>query len=95
VPMSTPALIVAPDGRPTWRYRPDYFRAAFEQSGLDLQTVARRGGWSDGTPVARAIGLRPDTRKNGRPPSVRRSVSYRTAVRLAQALGLDYYEVGV
>jgi hypothetical protein len=95
VPMSTPALIENPDGSTDWRYRPEYFRAAVEKSGLDLATIARRAGYSDSTPIARALGLRPEANKARGQTAYRKTIGYDVAVKLARAIGLDFHDVGI
>lgn len=73
------------------------FRQLQVREGLRAEEVAVQVGWlrpgrncPDGQRVERALGLACDDRKR-----TRRFVTYENAVRLADALRLDPYEVGV
>lgn len=59
-------------------------------NGLSLDTVAASVGLSDGTAVARDLGLRPNTRG-----TVKHDLGYDRAVSYAQALSAPYSDVGV
>lgn len=77
-------------------------REAFQRSGKSPADVARELGWTthkgdaDGPRVKRALGLRPYT-AGGRPGEtfMRKRCSYDTAVRLAEAIGVDPADVGL
>jgi hypothetical protein len=74
-------------------------REAFLRSGKTPADVARALGWrkpngvADGPRVRRALGMRPAW-SNGR-KRLRQRCSYETAVKLADAIGVDPYEVGL
>lgn len=73
-------------------------REVFAHSNLSVQAVADRAGM-DWTHVNRALrGVpAPTGVKRGKryEPSVYQTCSYRTAVRLAEAMGVDPWEVGI
>lgn len=84
------------------------FREAFERSGMSTNELARRLGWfkrrsdrphmplvPDGTRAMRAIGRALDTDSRGYGPRYRQRVTYGMALRLARALDLDPWEVGL
>lgn len=75
-----------------------------EQEGLTAAELAERLGWkinsrnkpcNDGDRALRALGIKATYNGHGARPMVRERVKYETAVELADALGLDYWEVGV
>jgi hypothetical protein len=76
------------------------FREAFESSEMTLADVARRLDWydsrgdADGSRLSRVLGLRPQ-QNNSRTPRKREWLSYDNAERLCDALGLDYWQVGL
>jgi hypothetical protein len=79
-------------------------RSAFLRSGVSAYEVAARLGWTrrgryigheipDTSRVKRTLGLKP-YRTNGR-NVVRQRVTYDRAVEVADAIGVDFHEVGV
>jgi transcriptional regulator with XRE-family HTH domain len=75
-------------------------REAFLQSGMSLSELARRMGMVRTQPnanqAARTLGLRPDTNsRDGVRDVPREFVSPRMAQRIADALELDYHDVGL
>lgn len=75
-------------------------REAFHASGRTLADIARTLGWSlhgrpDSGRVSRALGIRPYNPGRGQPNRLRAACSYEMAVRLAEAIGADPYEVGL
>lgn len=77
------------------------FERLHEQQGLTTTQVAVMAGWTykdgrgDGTYVARLLGLRGWEAGGGRYSAPSEHMSYRAAVRLAEALGMDPHEAGV
>lgn len=78
-------------------------REAFLRSGLSAADVARALGWTcqahgrphaDGPRVKRALGLKPQQNGDGL-VTTRQRCSYEMAVRLAAAIGVDPWEVGL
>jgi len=45
--------------------------------------------------VNRALGLRPSPKRGGQGTAIRREVRYDTAIRLAEVLGMDPWELGL
>jgi hypothetical protein len=91
------ALILDPiTGEPTWRYSTAYFRAQIERANVTLHRLERVCELSPGY-LSTALGVRATvTKKKGKTyASVRRSVDYELAHKLAKALGLDPHEVGL
>jgi hypothetical protein len=85
-------------------YPVDPLREAFLASGLTFSHIARQCGWvryqrgleiGDATRVARLLGLRDYKPGPGYPRRVRERISYENATRLAEAIGVDPYEVGL
>jgi hypothetical protein len=81
----------------------DPFQEAFRRSGLSANELAERLGFrrytpgtgkGDGIRVLRILGLRAHHHHRGQ-VTCNRTVPYETAVRLADAMGVDYHEVGV
>jgi transposase-like protein len=74
------------------------FRDAYLRSGMKISELARRLGYMRTIPhvqkARKAIGLEPDRSGSGR-VGLRKSVTYKQAVKLCDALGLDYTDVGV
>jgi hypothetical protein len=75
-------------------------RDAFHASGLTISEFARRMGYMRMVPnidiARRALGLRPDTdSRTGDRKCPRRFCSWRQAKRIADALGVDYHDVGL
>lgn len=71
-----------------------------ERQGVRAADVARKLGWTrpdghaDGARVKRRLGLRPQINGKGK-VSQNRQMSYEMASRLADAMGLDPFEVGL
>ena len=74
----------------------DGLREAFERSGLTSGELARRLGWTkpDGYRVYRQLGLTAHHTHRGR-VEYRQTMSYRRALEIAQALGVDPVDVGL
>lgn len=71
------------------------FREAFERSGVSLSEVARRLG-VDGRTVARSLGIVPRTDTDPRyDKKLASAISYKNALAIVDALGLDRVEMGV
>lgn len=88
---------------PRERVSNEPFREAFLRSTTTASDIARAVGWfstngaPDGPRVTRALGLSNtsvSTSKGGG-SQVRKSISYETALLLAEALCLDPYEAGI
>jgi hypothetical protein len=76
------------------------FQRAFAESGMTVSELARRLDFVHTVPnidrTRRLLGLRPDTDSRvGKRKRPRSRITYRNAVKLADALGLDYTDVGV
>jgi hypothetical protein len=76
------------------------FREAFLASKLTLSEMARRMGYERPKPnvdrMRRTLGLRPDSSsRDGVRSKPRQTVTYHTAVKLADALELDYTDMGI
>ncbi len=74
-------------------------REAFERSGRSASGVAR-AVWGDekdhgSTRLKRALGIKPDVSWHGRYKIYRRTIRVDTALRIAEELGLDPWEVGL
>lgn len=93
-------------GRAMLAGRRDVPNAPFQARFYELQAqgerpadIARRLGWydhgrPDGPRVKRVLGLRPNGRGT-KGPAIRTHITYRNALRLADAMGLDPWEIGL
>jgi hypothetical protein len=82
------------------------FRLRYLELGLRPSVVAYRLGWllgpghknastADTTRLKRTLGLMASPQSRGKPPCVRRKVTYEMAVQLADALEMEPHEAGV
>jgi hypothetical protein len=80
----------------------DHFIKAYNRGEIAPHDVARQMGWihahsgrPDTSRALRALGLREKTARGGSPKRYITVLEYETAVRLAEAIGMDPHEAGV
>lgn len=90
-----------PDQVPVAPFR-DRYRLLEAREGLTLGEVAMRLGWTrkrgtegDTTRAGRALGVTPESYDLTDSPVYREAVEYDTAVKLCDALHIDYFELGL